>query len=289
MKKIVLLALCTLLLGSCIEDSAKYRKLKSENENLVEEQKNTAKLLDELLTTLNDIQADIQAIRDTENSLAISPDGAELSASTREQLKKNVKQIAETLKSNRKQLQELQQLLDKSSIKSDALQRTVNRIQQELNQKAAMITTLQNELAGKNIRIEELDQTVAALAQNVEVLAKTTSEQSEKITEQSRKLHTAYFCVGTTKELKQNKILTGGGIFSKAKVLDGFFNEEYFVKLDTREVRAIALYSEKAKIRTTHPEDSYKFSVDDSGNLVINILDVEQFWHWSQYLVVEIK
>ena len=290
MKKIVWLSVCMILLSvSCIEQSAKYRKLKSENETLIAEKAATSALLEDMLTTLSDIQSDIQSIREAENYLSMEQDSEYVSPHKKEQLKNNVRQIAETLKSNREQLAVLREQLKNSHIRSEALQRTIDRIGSELNQKAVMIASLQEELARKDVRLKELDDAVSSLNENIESLSETTTTQSKKLEEQNKKLNTAYYCLGTTKELKRQNNLTGGGLFSKSKALQGFFNEEYFVVIDIRETTEIHVYAGKAHLRSSHPADTYKFTKDENGNLTLHITDTEQFWQLSRYLVIEVK
>ena len=269
MKRIVLFLLSTALLtASCVENSSEYQKLKSENEELKADKAKSTEELNEMLSTLNDIQTDIQSIK--------------------EQIRNNMKLIAETLKNNREQLNALQEKLKKSNIQSSALQKTIDRISKELNEKAEMIANLQEELAKKDIRIKELDDIVANLNQNVETLNATSAEQTKKINEQDKQLHRAYYCFGTKKELKDQNILTGGGLFSKSKMAKENFNEDYFISIDTREVTSIPLYARKATVRSSHPENSYRFVKDTEGNLTLEIVNAKSFWSMSKYLVVEV-
>jgi DNA repair exonuclease SbcCD ATPase subunit len=264
-----------------VENSAKYRQLKFENEMLKAEKVNTTAELNEMLSILNDIQADIQSIREAENFLDLEQK-KEFSPDQKEQLKSNMKKIAETLKSNREQLFILQEQLKKSNIHSEALQKTIDRIGAELNQKALMIAALQEELARKDIRLYELDGIVASLNENVENLA----AQSARLSEQNKKLNTAYYCFGTKKELKEQNILTGGGLFSRTKTLQAPFNEDYFIAVDIREITEIPLYAHKAKVASNHPANSYEFVKDNDGNLTLRIVDKEQFWSLGRYLVI---
>ncbi|MGP1421174.1 MAG: hypothetical protein ACTTKI_06270 [Tannerella sp.] len=288
MKKVILFIISAMIWTSCVENSAEYKKLKSENEMLKAEKAQSTTELNEMLSTLNDIQTDIQAIREAENYLAIEQSDGELNPNKKEQIKQNMRLIAETLKNNKTQLSELQEKLKKSNIQSSALQKTIDRLSSELNQKATMIAALQEDLAKKDIRIQELDELVTSLNENVENLSVTTAAQSQKITEQDQQLHRAYYCFGTKKELKEQQILTGGGLFSKSKALQGNFNEDYFIPIDTREVTSIQLYARKATVRSNHPDRSYKLDKDGDGNLVLNILDPKVFWSLSKHLVVEV-
>ncbi len=289
MKRIVLFLLSTALLtASCVENSSEYQKLKSENEELKADKAKSTEELNEMLSTLNDIQTDIESIKDAEQYLKIEPSNGEMNANKKEQIRNNMKLIAETLKNNREQLNTLQEKLKKSNIQSSALQKTIDRISKELNEKAQMIAGLQEELAKKDIRIKELDDIVANLNENVETLYATSAEQTKKINEQDKQLHRAYYCFGTSKELKEQNILTGGGLFSKSKMAKENFNEDYFISIDTREVTSIPLYARKATVRSSHPENSYRFVKDAEGNLTLEIVNAKSFWSMSKYLVVEV-
>ncbi len=288
MKKIVFFIISTMILTSCVENSAEYKKLKSENEMLKAEKAKSTEELNEMLSTLNDIQTDIEAIRDAENFLTIEQANGEVSSDKKEQIRNNMRLIAETLKTNKEQLTELQEKLKKSKIQSSALQKTIDRLSSELSQKATMIASLQEELAKKDIRLQELDELVANLNENVENLSVTTAAQSQKIAEQEVQLYRAYYCFGTKKELKEQKILSGGGLFSKTKTMKGEFNEDYFISIDTREVTQIQLYARKATVRSNHPKGSYTMDKDEDGNKVLKILDPKTFWGLTKHLVVEV-
>ena len=280
---------CAALLASCGQQSAEYKKLKAENDSLRIENTKSTEELNEMLPTLNDIEADIQSIRDAENYITIQQQsGGELSQTRREKIKQNMQLISETLKKNRAQISELEEKLKKSGIQSDALRKTVQRLSSELNEKTKMIVALQEDLAKKDVRIQELDEMVSSLNEDVENLSTTAAAQSEKINEQDKALHTAYYCFGTTKELKDQKILSGGGLFSKSKVLQDGFNKDYFISIDIREVKEIPLFAKKAKLRSNHPEGSYEFIEDEDGNLALIIKDENTFWSLGKYLVIEV-
>ena len=268
MKKVLLVCVCTAMLASCGQNSADYKKLKAENDSLrIENTKNTDELND-MLSTLNDIESDFQSIRDAENYLTIQQQtGGELNQSRRDQIKQNMQLISETLKKNKEQISQLEEKLKKSGIQSSALRKTIDRLSSELDQKATMIVALQEDLAKKNVRIQELDEMVNA---------------------QDKALHTAYYCFGTSKELKEQKILSGGGLFSKSKVLQSGFNKDYFISIDIREVKEIPLFASKAKLKSNHPEGSYEFVEDEDGNLTLKINDEKAFWSLGKYLVIEV-
>ncbi|MDR1937392.1 MAG: hypothetical protein LBQ73_02695 [Tannerellaceae bacterium] len=289
MKKVLLVCVGISMLTACVQNSSEYKQLKAENDSLKLENTRYVSEMNEMLSTLNDIEADIQAIRDAENYLNIQQQGgAELTPNTRRQIKDNMQLISETLKKNREQLGQLEEKLKNSNIQSSALKKTINRLTSELDQKATMIVALQEDLAKKNVRIQELDLQVSSLTEDVEGLSLTASTQAEALKAQDKTLNTAYYCFGTSKELKNQKILTGGGLFSKSKVLQGDFNRDYFIAIDIREVTEISLFAGKASLKSIHPAGSYEFVKDEDKNLTFKITDVKAFWSLGKYLVIEV-
>lgn len=288
MKKI-LWAVCTILLVSCGQQSAEYKRLQAENDSLRLENTKASSELNDMLATLDDIEAGFQSIRDAENYLSLQQKaGDEMTPGRREQIKENMKLVSETLKKNREQIAELQDKLNKSGNKNKTLQTMIDRLSKELDEKTAMIVSLQEDLAKKNVRIQELDDMVSDLNENVENLSTTNAAQSEKLSAQDKALHTAYYCFGTAKELKAQNILTKKGLFTKTKVLQDGFNRDYFITIDTREVTEIPLFSSKAKLQSNHPETSYEFTKDEDGNVTLKITNPEAFWSLSKFLVIEV-
>ena len=266
MKKTLLIAsVCSTLLISCGQNSAEYKRLQAENDSLRIENTKATEDMNEILTTLNEVETDIQSIREAENYLDIKGIG-DMEKSKREQIRENMQMISATLKKNKEQISELEKRLQKSGIQSAALKKTIARLSTELDQKTSMILNLQEELAKKNVRIQELDEMVTTLNEDVEDLSTQTQAQDKKIKAQDKKLHTAYYCFGTGKELKDQKILSGGGLFAKSKVLQAGFNKDYFITIDIRETKEIPLFAGKAKLKTNHPEGSYELEKDEEGN-----------------------
>lgn len=289
MKKLLFVFIATAMFVSCGQQSAEYKKLKAENDSLKIENTKQSAEINEVLSILNEVEADFQSIRDAENYLNIQQQpGAEMNKTNQERIRENIQLISETLKKNKEQLSLLEEKVKKGSIESSSLRKTIARLSSEIDQKTSMIVVLQEDLAKKNIRIQELDEQVQALNEDVENLSTTSAAQKEKLHAQDKSLHTAYYCFGTSKELKEQNILSGGGLFSKSKVLQSGFNRDYFIAIDIREVKEIPLFAGKAKLRSNHPEGSYEFVKDGEGNLTFQILDEAQFWSLGKYLVIEI-
>jgi len=244
--------------------------------------------MNELLSALNVVEEEIQSIRLTEDLLLIQKD-TELSDSRREQLRKNMNLINEALKKNRQKLAELQEKLNASSINLSALQKTIDRLTNELNEKTELTLLLRNEIDKKEVQIEELSLQIEELFADVKDLEDINLTKTDLINEQDKELNEVYYCFGTLKELKEQNILTGGGLFSKSKALQGDFNRDYFLTVDKRMVASIPLYSSKATIKTNHPAGSWQFVKDSDGKLTLEINHTTVFWSLSRFLVIEVK
>jgi chromosome segregation ATPase len=277
------------MLTACVQNSSEYKQLLAENDSLKVENSRKVSELDEMLSLLDDIQADFQSIRDAESYLTITQQGGgELTPTTREQINNNMQMISETLRKNKEQIGQLETKLKNSNIQSAALKKTIDRLTSELDQKTTMIIALQEDLEKKNIHIRELGERVATLSEDLENLSVSNAVQAESLKSQDKTINTAYYCFGTAKELKNQKILTGGGLFSKAKVLKGDFNRDYFIAIDLREVTEIPLFAAKASLKSNHPAGSYEFVKDEDKNLSFKITDPKAFWSLGRYLVIEV-
>ncbi|MDR2679921.1 MAG: hypothetical protein LBC47_03835, partial [Tannerella sp.] len=238
--------------------------MKEENDSLKLHITKSEVEMDEMLSILNAVEDDIKSIRDTEKFIDVQKD-VELTGSKREQIKNNMNVIAETLKRNRQKLSELQAKLDAGNVRSSALQKTIDRLTNDITEKTELIAKMQTVLERKEVQITQLSEQVEGLSTNIKILKDVNESQSARIDNQDKALNTVYYCFGTKKELKEQNILSGGGLFTKSKALEGDFNKDYFIAVDKRRVTAIPLYASKAKIKTNHPKDSYDFFKDPEG------------------------
>ena len=118
----------------------------------------------------------------------------------------------------------------------------------------------------------------------------TKTEQKEAAQEAAtaatNELNTVYYAIGTGKELKEKKILESG-FLRKTKVMKGDFDMSYFTAGDRRTLTVIPTHSNKAKVLTSQPKDSYTI-MDQNGQKVIKITDPAKFWQLSNFLVIEV-
>ena len=291
MKKILLsvAVMASMMFTACNSKSGDVEKLRQENDSLVQLNAQTKADFDEMLQLMNDVEDGFRQIKEAENYLVVQSSATgDVDMTTRERLKSDMQLVAQTLKDNKEKLAKLQSQLKNSKYQSSQFQKTVERLNAEIESKTAMIVSLQEELAKRDVRIQELDNAVSELAGQVNTLSEETEKQKSTISSQEKEINTVYYVFGTTKELKEQKIISGGGLFKASEVMKGDFNKNYFTKEDLRTFKQVSLESKKAKLLTTHPEGSYTFEKNDKDLLTLVITNPTEFWSLSKYLVIKV-
>ena len=100
-------------------------------------------------------------------------------------------------------------------------------------------------------------------------------------------MNTGYYIFGTSKELKEAKVVTGGFI-SSPKILKESIDKSIFIKIDIRDVKEIPVYAKKAKVLSDQPKDSYTIAKDANSQVVIKINDYKKFWSLGQFLIIQV-
>lgn len=285
MKKIILIcSVVALCMASCVKTSSEYKSLQAQNDSLALANAQAAGELDEILTLLNEVEDNFKSIKSAENYLAVqSNTPGELTPSTRERIHSDMKFITETLDKNRQQIAELEKKLNGSSLKSSQLQTTLNNLRTELDQKTMALVTLNEELERKNQQIAQLSEDVSTLSRDVQDLRVQSNAQQATIDQQQAEISTVYYCFGTTKELKAQKILDGDELGTN-------FNRDYFIRIkDYSKLTVVPLFAKRGKLVSKHPEGSYQFDKDANGQVELRILDPKNFWSLTKYLVVQVN
>lgn len=289
MKKLLVACLCVLAMASCnVKNSDEYKALQAERDSLLLAAGQGNSELAEVNSLINDIEENFKQIRDAEKYLTLeSKNKGEMSKDTKTRVMDNFEMVNEILKKNKADIEKLNQKLQSSSGQMSGLKGTIERLNTELTDRANTITELKTSLATRDAQIASLQTDVQSLTDNVETLSTQTTEQAAKIKEQDKELNTAYYMFGTSKELKEAKVVTGGFLAS-SKILNEGIEKSKFIKIDIRDTQSIPVYDKKAKILSENPKDSYVLEKDASGKIVIKITDYKKFWSLTKFLVVEV-
>lgn len=289
MKKIAYLFVIILVFASCGQGKkAEVDRLKAENDSLQHAKIMLEQEVNDYFSTLNEVQQNIEKIKSAQNVLSVKPLSENTPEDVRNKVTEDMAYINEMIRTNQQELENLRTKLKRSSFKLDDVEKTLAQLTKQLNEESAKVARLQTTILKKDSVITKLGTTVDSLGKNVEELALQNEEKQGVIKEQDQAINSAWYAIGSRKELKDNKIVTSDGIFSAQKVLQADFNKNYFVKVDARNTRSIPLYStSKARILTNHSKTSYTLEKENE-NYVLVITDPAEFWSVSKYLVVEV-
>lgn len=283
MKKLLFFVACALSLGACDKFGGKQDAILQERDSLQRIINEKDMELDDILSTFNEVQEGIRRINEAEGRVTIAETGPE-SASTKEVIRDNMDFIKEAMQQNRDMIAQLEEKLKNSSIKGTKMQETIKNLQAQIEAQAARIQELEASLAEKEALIESQGEAIAGLSNNVASLTEDNRVKAEKMQEQDKEIHSAWFVFGTKSELKEQKILEKGDVLKS-----GNFNKDYFTKIDIRYDKDIKFYSKSAQLLSTHPAGTYQLVKDKQGQYELHITDPQKFWSVSKYLVVQVK
>ena len=284
MKKLIYAIACTLAVASCNQDAAKKaeqiaQQQRDSLEQIISQKDNE---INDMMTTLSDIEEGFREITEAQSRVTLAKQGE--GTNTMQRIKENFQFIQSQMQQNKELINKLKQQVRESSVKGGQLKKIIDNLTQQLETKDHQLQALREELDRKDIHIAELDEKVASLNTNVTSLKEDNEKKEETITSQDKALHTAWFVFGTKDELKEQRILSKDGLFSKTKLLEKDFNKDYFTKIDIRIDKEIKLYSKSAQIMTSHPAGSYTLQRDANKQFVLRISDPDTFWSTSKYL-----
>ena len=239
--------------------------------------------MNEMMDVFNEIQEGFDAINEAEgrvNLLSKSKEGYDVQGNIAE----NMEFIENTLLENRRKIEELQQKLKSSSVNATKMQTAINKLNEQLEQKTKEIEDLRTQIAERDIKISELGHSVSQLKSENEQVKSESEANAQIARNQDAQLNTAWYMYGTTKELKEHRILVDGDVLKSKD-----FDADYFTKIDIRKTNVIPLDSKSAKILTTHPAGSYSLLKDSKGEYTLRITNATEFWSVSRYLVIRVK
>lgn len=286
MKRLLIIAIVALSFAGCQsnEPNPEMEALKLEKERVEREAASKDSTINSFIESLNEIEDNLAQVKQKQGVIKSSAaEGTELQGTAKDRINEDINFINDLLEENKSKLASLQSKLKKSNLKVSELEKMIERMTTQLQEKDAEIASLKEQLAGMNIQITELNTAVAGL--QTESAAKT-----EVIQQKTEALNTAYYAVGTFKELRDNKVVSKEGGFlglGRKKSLAGDFNEDYFTKIDVSQIKSIPVGGKDARVITNHPSSSYKLEMEGKKMVKsLTITNPQSFWRSSKYLVV---
>jgi predicted RNase H-like nuclease (RuvC/YqgF family) len=279
----------TLFFASCNNDDLE-KKMAAKTDSVVMEKDS---VLASYIRTLDEIDSNLDEIRDKRGLIVLGP-GSNVDGTVpkKEQILRNIAMINDLLAENQEKMENLEKQLSQSRSKNASLNTITKSYSAKIAEAEKEMDALKQELAALAFTKSELEAGMSQLKADNAILVSDKQQLTEQVATLDKKIHTAWYTVGTRKELKTAKVVeTDGGVLGigRTQTLSGSFDKNVFTEVDTKNTTVISLNSSRAKLITRHPEQSYTIEKTGAGMLTLRIKDPELFWSISKYLVVETK
>lgn len=275
-KQLLILVLgTTILFTGCNGNVGSNRQLEENNDSLKAVIAERDASLEEALQCIRLVEEGFQKINEAQGRVNVA--NMESGNSRKENLQNDVLYITQLLEKNNAEIERLKKLLASNKNSSKELIAIVANLEKTLKEKNLEITELYSTLESKNIHIAKLDTIINDLTNE-------NTLQELRLVEKEREINSVWYVFGTKKELKNEKILSGGEVMTNPDA-----NKDYFTRCDKNTLTEIKTYSSKAKVLSAHPEGSYKIVEDNEGNDVLKITSPDEFWSITRYLVIQVR
>ena len=241
-------------------------------------------LISEMALSFDDIEKNIALMDEREKLLGENAEG-ELNMDKRQKMVRDLQLMNGLMKESRERIAELTKRLDKSKAETGGLRKKLKDLDLMLAARDSSISTMKDELLARDFKIEQVNQQLTAMELEV-------AKREAFIEQQTNMMNTAWYTIGTSKELEERGVITStGGLIGigKSQELSQDVSMNQFKEVDVRTTQRVTLQGKKAKLVTEHPQASYTIVEEGDKLAYLEIKDPVAFWRLSKYMVVEVK
>lgn len=284
MKKLLIIAFPLAIVAGCKDYKPEMEQAIMERDSvyMVSEAKDSS--INAFLSTLTEIETNLDSITQSQEAIAVDAnDKVEFNKDIRTRINQNISVINELLVKDKTMIASLNAKLRSSNFNIASLKKMMAKLN-------ADIAAKDSELVNLNMQLTDIRLIVDNMSHSMDSLNSVNLQKETTINEKTTQLNTAYWSIGTYKQLKASNILNKQGGFlglGKDKVLKTNFNNDAFNQIDITKVMSFDINSKSARVLTNHPTDSYKLEKDAKGVFTkLTIVDTARFWKASKYLVI---
>ncbi len=289
MRKIIYLLLIAVVISTTGCNQKEIARLKAKNDSLMMAGSSKDANLVEFVDAFNSIQSNLDSIKQKEKIIdKTAKGGFEVKGDRKEQIQSDINYIYSLLQKNRLLVADLASKLKKSNKHVAELEKMIENLNKQIAEKDGQIADLKEELNKMNIKVQNLSTEVTNLNTNVSNLSNENKEKQRVIEAKTAELNTAYYIIGTLKELKEKNIIKKEGFLGTAKDVNSDIDKSLMTKVDITTVTSIPIMKKKATLISAHPSSSYKIEGTKSADNLI-ILNQAEFWSLSKVLVISVK
>ncbi|MCL4481353.1 MAG: hypothetical protein M1445_01800 [Bacteroidetes bacterium] len=289
MRKIVYLLLIAVVVSTTGCNQKEIARLKAKNDSLMMAGSSKDANLVEFVDAFNSIQSNLDSIKQKERIIdKTAKGGFEVKGDRKEQIQSDINYIYSLLQKNRLLVADLAAKLKKSTRHVAELEKMIENLNKQITEKDGEIASLKEELNKMNIKVQDLSTEVTTLNTNVSNLSTENSEKQKIIEQKTSELNTAYYIIGTVKELKDKNIIKRVGLLGTAKDVNSNIDKSLMTKVDITTTLTIPIKKKKATVISAHPASSYKIEGDNTAEDLV-ITNPAEFWSLSKVLVISVR
>jgi len=296
----VLLIALTVSLGyTMITNSKKnegqLQKLVTEKELMATSLSSQESNFNEVMRLVEAVESQIESIVRKENLVLNTKSGEYMDS--KEKLTKEIAMIDGLIARSNNNIEALSGKLKSAGIKSNVLQNKISRLTKDLKERTASIVALNTSLKEQEQDFKALEAKNTLLEQEGVKQALAITKKDEELGQllnENKDLNQVHFVVGTYDELSTKGVLRKEGgflMFGKKNAVVEEVESSQFSHIDGRQFRGLPFEGDKFEIVSKHPSNSFNVVEEDdqTGKKYLEILDAEEFWKLSKYLVVSVR
>ena len=294
MKKLLLILIIPafVLTAGCNRKNVEIAMLKAQNDSLMTIGFVKDSTVIDFVNAFNSIQSSLDSIKMQEKIISKNVDGSvEIKTRTKDQINSDINLIYKLQQDNKAMVASLRSKLKKSGVHAVQLEKMVDNLNAQIEEKDSQIGQLKEDLAKKNVQVTDLTTKVGDLNANVDNLNTQNKQKQQVIDEKTTELNTAYYVIGTTSVLKDQKIITKEGGFigiGRSKELAPEMDKNDFTRVDITKLRMVPIMKNKVVVLSSHPNTSYRISGKNASDTLF-ITNPSEFWSLSKVLVLNVR
>lgn len=292
MKKILYLMLLLLPLAAC-KGTKNTEQLARERDSLSTLLSQKDSMMDNVFTAMNAISENLDAIKTREKLITKSSANEELRKQSATQISQDIEAINQLLLQNKETIARLQRSADalkQANVKIGGLEKMIAQLNRQVEEKDQEISLLKGNLQNMQARVSELNTRVSDLNTQVTDLNQQRETLAGEVKSTVDALNTAYYIVGSEKELLSKEIVYKRGFIGRTLKINENRSLESFTQVDLRLLDEVMVGQKKATLVSSHPAGSYDWIMNSDGVFEsLKITDKAKFWEYSKVLVISYK
>lgn len=255
--------------------------LRAENEKLKKESSLKDSSIRDFIGSFNQIVDNLHSISETERGIAITVrKSKKLKPDDKTKIAEGVKMINDLIEENKRITESMRKNFSTSWLNFKECDTLLLNLNHQVEEKNNEINSMKQRLGEADIAFNTFDDLLNKLTDVNLGMDRRVQNMQDTIEKLEKQVNTAWYILGTSKELKDAGVISKSGLGRAENPLKNF-NTAKFIRIDLRETRRITIWSTNFRVITNHAPNSYKMERN-----TLFITNPGEFWKLTKYLIV---